>query len=301
MQKQLLRTTGLVAFIASCSLFLSVSALAQTNTGQVEQADQNLSNLMDALTKMHPNNPGLARRAEILKQRLATVTPDQVAVVAPELSEPAFTDAVDRLVVTATAVQNIAARGELDGAEYDSCGNVRSDTDSGRDLVISSNSVNIAAIVGDVACNSIVVIVGEGSNLPACIIAGVLHEAVEAVNFESELRGYCDDVINGNEIRGILKNTNLIDNDLHDHDAAIKLALTTHDTDIKALLNQLQNSVDEANQRLKVAEALSRQTIELLLTPEGRRAVEPDVMTCTGDNCPSLVECPGAQCSFPLH
>ena len=33
----------------------------------------------------------------------------------------------------------------------------------------------------------------------------------------------------------------------------------------------MQKSVDEANQRLKVAEALERQTIKLLLTPEGLR------------------------------
>jgi hypothetical protein len=52
----------------------------------------------------------------------------------------------------------------------------------------ASDSVNIAAIVGDVACNSIVVILGEGSNLPACIIAGVLHEAVQAIDFERDLR-----------------------------------------------------------------------------------------------------------------
>lgn len=194
----------------------------------------------------------------------------------------------------------VVLRGELDGAEYDSCGNVRSDTDSGRDLVIASDSLNIAAIIGDVACNSIVVILGEGSNLPACIIAGVLHEAVQAVNFERDLRNHCDGVINGNETRGILKNTNLIDNDLLLHDADMKAALAKHDADIKALLAVLQKSVDEAIQRLKVSEALERQTIKLLLTPEGLRNVDPGVMTCTGDNCPKPVLCPGTECSFPI-
>lgn len=72
----------------------------------------------------------------------------------------------------------VALQSPLPGAEYYSCGSNRSDTDSGRDLVIASDSLNIAAIIGDVACNSIVVILGEGSNLPGCIIAGVLHEAV---------------------------------------------------------------------------------------------------------------------------
>jgi hypothetical protein len=87
---------------------------------------------------------------------------------------------------------------------------------------------------------------------------------------------------------------------LASQDADIKAALTQHDTDIKALLATLQASVDEANQRLKVAEALQREAILLLLTPEGLRAVDPAVMTCTGDNCPKPVQCPGGQCSFPI-
>jgi hypothetical protein len=299
MLKNLCRCAGIAATVA-CSALISPRALAEAGPQQVEEAADNLMSLMDALTKMHPNNPGLANRAQKLKERMATLAPDEVQVVASELSEPIFTAAVDRLSVAATNLQTAATRGELDGAEYDSCGNVRSDTDSGRDLLIAANTVNLAAIIGDVACSSIVVIVGEGSNLPACIIAGALHEAVEAVRFESSLRAYCDDVINGNEIRGILKNTNLIDNDLLAHDTAIKLALAGHDADIKALLAKLQGSVDEANQRLKVSEALERQTIQLLLTPEGLRAVNPDVMTCTGDNCPKLIQCPGTECSFPI-
>jgi hypothetical protein len=160
--------------------------------------------------------------------------------------------------------------------------------------------VNIAAIIGDVACNSIVVILGEGTNLPACIAAGVLHEAVQAINFERDLRNYCDGVINGNETLGILKNTAVIGANLAAHDADIKAALSQHDHDIKALLATLQKGVDEANQRLKVAEALERQSIKLLLTPEGLRSVDPAVLTCTGDNCPKLVICPGPECSFPI-
>ena len=50
----------------------------------------------------------------------------------------------------------------------------------------------------------------------------------------------------------------------------------------------------------KVAEALERQAIKLLLTPEGLRTADPAVLTCTGDNCPKLVDCPGAECSFPI-
>ena len=43
-----------------------------------------------------------------------------------------------------------------------------------------------------------------------------------------------------------------------------------------------------------------RQALKLLLTPEGLRSVDPAVMTCTGDNCPKLVICPGPECSFAI-
>jgi hypothetical protein len=223
---------------------------------------------------------------------MAALTAEQLAAVTPAFSDTEFTAAVGRLSAAAQ-VTAFALQAPLPGAEYDSCGSTRSDTDSGRDLTISADALNIAAIIGDVACNSIVVILGEGSNLPACIIAGVLHEAVQAVNFERDLRNYCDGVINGNEIRGILNNSTVIGSNLASHDADIKAALAQHDAEIKALLAIVQQSVDEANQRLKVSEALERQALKLLLTPEGLRSVDPAVMTCTGDHCPKLVICPG--------
>jgi hypothetical protein len=46
--------------------------------------------------------------------------------------------------------------------------------------------------------------------------------------------------------------------------------------------------------------AVQRQTLRLLLTPEGRRAVNPLVLTCTGDDCPNVLDCPGRECDFPV-
>jgi hypothetical protein len=300
---QLRRIAPLVLIMA---VMAGITAAGQAGTpaGQgtqktPEEVRRDLIALMNALPTFHPNNAGLARRVARVKEQLAALTTEQLTAVTPALSGPEFSAVVGRLSVAAQSVV-LALQAPLPGAEYDSCGSTRSDTDSGRDLVIASDSVNIAAIVGDVACNSIVVILGEGTNLPACIIAGVLHEAVQAIDFERDLRNYCDDVINGNEIRGILNNTSVIGANLASHDTDIKAALAQHDADIKALLATLQKTVDEANQRLKVAEALERQAISLLLTPEGLRSVDPAVMTCTGDNCPKLVQCPGGQCSFPI-
>jgi hypothetical protein len=84
------------------------------------------------------------------------------------------------------------------------------------------------------------------------------------------------------------------------HDADIKSVVATHDAAIKSLLAVLKSGVDNNTQQLKVAQTLNAQVIRLLLTPEGRREVNPAVLTCTGDNCPKVLDCPGAECSFPI-
>jgi len=65
-------------------------------------------------------------------------------------------------------------------------------------------------------------------------------------------------------------------------------------------LATLKDGVVEANHKLLSVQAVQRQVIRLLLTPEGRRAVNPMVLTCTGDDCPNVLACPGDECSFPI-
>jgi len=65
-------------------------------------------------------------------------------------------------------------------------------------------------------------------------------------------------------------------------------------------LATLKDGVVEINHRLLSVQAVQKQIIRLELTPEGRRAVDPDVLTCTGDDCPNVLACPGDECSFPV-
>ena len=85
------------------------------------------------------------------------------------------------------------------------------------------------------------------------------------------------------------------------HDLNIASLLAIHDADIKALLGDLQEAVDENTARLKSVQAMQKQTIKLQLTPEGQRVVdETDVLTCLGDACPNVLDCPGGECEFPI-
>lgn len=255
--KMLFRLAASTMFIAALVAMVSATATAQDQRQSLQQSPaeirEDLEALLDTLPKLHPNSAELAIRSARAKEALRSLTDAQLSIMAKWFEGDAtFSAAVARLNARVSqGGKKSAVKGgmnltlsssvptplsTLPGPQYDSCGSTRSDTDEGRDLTIALNVLEIAAIVGDVACNSIVVILGEGTNLPACIAAGVLHEAAQAVSFELSLRAYCDDVINGNEIRGILDNTTVIHADLETHDADIKANLATHDADIKANL-----------------------------------------------------------------
>ena len=86
-----------------------------------------------------------------------------------------------------------------------------------------------------------------------------------------------------------------IDADLAAHDANIDADLQQHDADIKELLEDLQGAVDENQRLIKITMARQLEIMRLLITPNGRRSINPDVLNCTGDDCPeypALQLCP---------
>jgi len=70
------------------------------------------------------------------------------------------------------------------------------------------------------------------------------------------------------------------------HDADLKLQLETHDADIKARLGEIQGTVDENQRLILVSMARQAEIMRLLITPSGRREINPDVLSCTGADCP---------------
>ena len=79
-----------------------------------------------------------------------------------------------------------------------------------------------------------------------------------------------------------------ISSQLATHDADLKLQLATHDADIKALLANIQGTVDENQRLIKVFMSRQLEVLRLLITPNGQREINADVLTCTGDDCPVL-------------
>jgi hypothetical protein len=92
-----------------------------------------------------------------------------------------------------------------------------------------------------------------------------------------------------------------IDGDLVAHDANIDADLVTHDGDIKALLANLQGAVDENQRLIKISMSRQLEVMRLLITPKGKRVVNEEVLTCTGDNCPvypAFQLCPNGSLSW---
>ena len=77
-----------------------------------------------------------------------------------------------------------------------------------------------------------------------------------------------------------------IKSQLATHDATIKAQLATHDADIKARLGEIQGTVDENQRLIVISMARQAEILRLLITPSGKREINPDVLSCTGDNCP---------------
>jgi len=77
---------------------------------------------------------------------------------------------------------------------------------------------------------------------------------------------------------------------VHDDLAIVDADLASHDADIKARLGEVQGTVDENQRLIKVSMARQAEIRRLLITPSGRREINPDVLSCAGADCPQLNE-----------
>ncbi len=173
-------------------------------------------------------------------------------------------------------------------------------------------------------CDETIVILGEGGNvslacIPADIVLAAAELAVGAAETVVEHIDFCDAAVDAAEIEGSYERLGHLHTDLdghvaalathdtdiksqvstHDtdiklqvetHDTDIKLQVKTHDEDIKALLANIQGTVDENQRLIKISMSRQLEMMRLLITAEGQREINMDVLTCTGDDCPTVVD-----------
>ena len=144
---------------------------------------------------------------------------------------------------------------------------------------------------------------GGGNTSTACIAADVVLFAAElavgAAEGVVEHFEFCDNGVDSAEIEGTWERVGHIHTDLDNHNTDISTQLLTHDEDIKELLDDIQDGIDENHRLITVFMARQQEVLRLLITPEGRRAINPTVMVCTGPDCPETLVCSKGNLSWP--
>jgi len=73
------------------------------------------------------------------------------------------------------------------------------------------------------------------------------------------------------------------------------------DTTLTPDLNLINHKLDVLQATVLTNQALLKETLKLLLTPDGRKMLDSGITTCVGTSCPDpLPQCAGGVCSFPL-
>jgi hypothetical protein len=157
--------------------------------------------------------------------------------------------------------------GDLPGTQDDRC-----DANGEANTRIAFGALQATANALDVLCNTIVVVAGEGTNLPACVAAGVVHEATLASQIVIDQCGYQTALVDSAEIEAAYENTR-----------QIIAQIMKHDTDIKAILATIQAIVTANGNKLDLTLARQLGAIRLLVTPEGKRST--NVPACNGGPC----------------
>jgi hypothetical protein len=164
--------------------------------------------------------------------------------------------------------------GDLPGTQDDRC-----DASGEAETRIATEALEFSAIVLDGGCNTVVTILGEGTNAPFCIAAAAVHTAARASQIILEQCGYQTALVDSAEIEAAYENTRRIIGTLNNVDAQ----LATHDSDVKAILATIQEIVTANGEKLDLSLARQLETIRLLTTPEGLRST--DVPACNGGPC----------------
>jgi hypothetical protein len=167
------------------------------------------------------------------------------------------------------------------------------------------------------ACDQVAVVAGFGGNGSfACAAIVVVVSALELTHEIMDFIGGDTDTweIHGAYVRSgqVFENVQSLNSTLNSVAGSVGGVagavgdlgpqLAQHDSDIQALLQNLQATLNDHTQRLKVNYAFQRAITKLLLTQDGAKAIDAGVLACTGDDCPPVViVCQGAQCRFPLR
>jgi len=254
--KQLLILTSAVL------LLCAVPASAQISQQDFAAFQTNVQNLVGFLQQTAGNDTTQQSLANDLQSKINSLSSDQLYQVASSFNVAAFNNAVT--VITSTkATQRNAANTDPPSNLFNpnflicqlvqnvagSAGQTLVPSDPGtiKALDVSIAVAKVAAIGADKLCSGVVVVAGEGTTLPQCIIAEVLDLIAQGLERAKQVLTFCDPVVNSAEVEAAWQNTVTIDTDLANHDVNTSNHLSQidqHLTRIDAEVTSHSNAVD---------------------------------------------------------
>jgi hypothetical protein len=234
---------SLIAVFAVLLLCIVPAANAQVSQQDFLTFQSNLQTLETFLQQTAGSDTNQSALASDLQNQINSLSSAQLYQVASSFNVGAFNNAVSGLLATKPTQRNIANTdppGNLFNPNFLVCQLVQqagaaagvtlvpSDPSVVKALEVSIAVAKVAAVAADKLCEGVVVVAGEGTTLPQCIIAQVLDLIAEALERAKEILTFCDPVVHAAESEAAWQNTVAIDTDL-----------ATHDTNVANHLNQI--------------------------------------------------------------
>ena len=192
------------------------------------------------------------------------------------------------------------------------------------------------SLLAETACHAAPDIAGEGTNTIPCGAFGVTKAIEVVLDSLIDHQEFCNGILSDADHTAILADIINVHDDLTDVKNQIANGFTATNTNITTGFNttntNLTNGFNTTNTHLttvdnhvaaefnaldahivalvsqlttQIAQGTAllaadlRQVMKLELTPEGKRVINPAILTCTGTNCPNvLAACPAAGCSW---
>jgi hypothetical protein len=251
-------------FLTSVVLLLCTAPAARAQVSQQDFAtfQTNVQNLVGFLQQTSANDPTQLALANDLQNVVNSLTSDQLFQVASSFNVTAFNNAmtvVNNIQPTQRNPANTDPPSNLFNPNFLICQLVQQlGTAAGQTLVpsdpgtikaldVSIAVAKVAAITADKLCSGVVVVAGEGTTLPQCIIAQVLDLIAQGLARAKQILTFCDPVVTSAEVEAAWQNTVTIDTDLANHDVNTSNHLSQideHLTLIDSELNTHSNAVD---------------------------------------------------------
>jgi len=254
--KQLLILTSAVL------LLCAVPASAQISQQDFAAFQTNVQNLVGFLQQTAGNDTTQLSLANDLQNKINSLSSDQLYQVASSFNVAAFNNAVTVITNSKPTQRNPANTDppsnlfnpnfllcQLVQNVASSAGQTLVPSDPGtiKALDVSIAVAKVAAIGADKLCSGVVVVAGEGTTLPQCIIAEILDLIAQGLTRAKQVLTFCDPVVNSAEVEAAWQNTVTIDTDLANHDVNTANHLSQidqHLTQIDAEVTSHSNAVD---------------------------------------------------------